>query len=67
MMDNYPTPAERLKEVTDKLEAGIKEVFCVMKSLRPYAWLKGRTDGNLYPCLRSVRQLYVVSVCFYKI
>lgn len=27
MMDNYPTPAERLKEVTDKLEAGVTEVF----------------------------------------
>ena len=27
MDTSYPTPAERLKEVTDKLEAGVIEVF----------------------------------------
>ena len=47
MDTSYPTPAERLKEVTDKLEAGVIEVFegerfsdylCTMSKFHRYSF-----------------------------
>ena len=43
--DNYPTPSERLKAVTDKLEAGIKELF---DSDRYAAYLQAMSKFHRY-------------------
>ena len=44
---NYPTPAERLKEVTDKLEQGVKDLF---ESSRYTDYLKTMSRFHRYSC-----------------
>ena len=44
---NYPTPAERLKEVTDKLEQGVKDLF---ESSRYADYLKTMSRFHRYSC-----------------